>query len=731
LGARLVEWRRTFKRHALWSLLLLGAVAVFLAVSLSQSHGRYQAAADDDIENLTLNLERYLFTRLQAADLVLQSAAKSFAHLSTSGPVSENEFNAALLDLQKRLPDAPALRAADSSGQVLYGGGVDPAQRLSIERRQFFQEAKSSSTMVLGLPLKSRITGRWVLPLAQQLRDHRNAFAGVVYVNLDLEELNEYLGSLKLGAHGVITLFNTRRDILLRLPAVPMAEDEKPVRVAAPEVLNSLAAGKPAALFRTRSSIDGVLRAVMYRQVGGYAVFILAGLAEKDFLAPWYRELAITGVFWLALAGALLLLLVRQYRSGLQQVRALRLLQEAKEQAVRANESKSLFLANMSHEIRTPLNGVLGFAQIGYRDPSGTPEARQKFARILESGKLLQGILNDVLDMSKIEAGKLLLDPTPTMLRPALERAVDLVRGFARDKGIALCLMVDRRVPEVIVVDPLRLGQILLNLLSNAVKFTATGQVDVTVGVSGDRLVINVRDSGLGMSEEQISRLFMAFEQADRSTTRRYGGTGLGLAITKRLVEMMNGSIVVTSQLGAGSTFSIRLPLARSTMTSVELEGPVSTGEDLADAGMVLQPQPGEREETAGRLPNPRLDGMRVLVAEDNPVNQIVIESMLLMEGASAEVVADGYEAIDRVAAQLDPKYDAVLLDVMMPGIDGYETARRIHTLDSELPIIGQTGHALAEDRAHCIEAGMVERVTKPLDADELVSVLLKHSRRA
>ncbi|MDP1788938.1 MAG: ATP-binding protein, partial [Methylibium sp.] len=381
-----------------------------------------------------------------------------------------------------------------------------------------------------------------------------------------------------------------------------------------------------------------------------------------------------------------------------------------------------------SHEIRTPLNGVLGFAQICYRDPSVAPEARQKFARILESGKLLQGILNDVLDMSKIEAGKLLLDPTPTMLRPALERAVDLVRGFARDKGIALCLLVDRRVPEVIVVDPLRLGQILLNLLSNAVKFTATGQVDVTVGVSGDKLVINVRDSGLGMSEEQISRLFMAFEQADRSTTRRYGGTGLGLAITKRLVEMMNGSIVVTSHLGAGSTFSIRLPLARSTLTFVEPERPTSTGEDLVDVGTAVQR--GEREETAGRLPHSRLDGMRVLVAEDNPVNQIVIESMLSMEGAFAEVVADGYEAIDRVAAQLDPKYNAVLLDVMMPGIDGYETARRIHTLDAELPIIGQTGHALAEDRTHCIEAGMVERVTKPLDADELVSVLLKHSRQ-
>lgn len=730
LGARLVEWRRTFRRQAAGSLLLLLAVAVFLGVSLAQSFDRYQVAADDDLENLTLNLERYLFTRLQAADLVLQSAAQSFALMSAAGPVSETEFNAALFELQKRLPDAPALRAADHTGLVLYGGGVDPAQRLSVERRQFFQEAKSSSTMVLGLPLKSRITGRWVLPLAQQLRDHRNAFAGVVYINLDLEELNGFFGSLKLGAQGVITLFNARREVLLRLPAAPMAQDEQPVRVAAPEVLNSLASGKPADRFRTRSSIDGVLRAVMYRQVGGYSVFILAGLAEADFRAPWYRELAITVAFWLVLACALCLLLVQQYRSGRGQLRALRLLQEAKEQAVRANDSKSLFLANISHEIRTPLNGVLGFAQIGYRDPSVAPEARQKFARILESGKLLQGILNDVLDMSKIEAGKLLLDPTPTMLRPALERAVDLVRGFARDKGIALCLMVDRRVPEVIVVDPLRLGQILLNLLSNAVKFTASGQVDVTVGVSGDKLVINVRDSGLGMSEEQISRLFMAFEQADRSTTRRYGGTGLGLAITKRLVEMMNGSIVVTSHLGAGSTFSIRLPLARSTLTSVEPEGPVGTGAEPVDAGTMLQPQRGEREETAGRLPHSRLDGMRVLVAEDNPVNQIVIESMLSMEGASAEVVADGYEAIDRVAAQLDPKYNAVLLDVMMPGIDGYETARRIHSLDAELPIIGQTGHALAEDRTHCIEAGMVERVTKPLDADELVSVLLKHSRQ-
>ncbi|WP_051495393.1 MULTISPECIES: cache domain-containing protein [unclassified Methylibium] len=282
-------------------MLLLLAVAVFLGVSLAQSFDRYQVAADDDLENLTLNLERYLFTRLQAADLVLQSAAQSFALMSAAGPVSETEFNAALFELQKRLPDAPALRAADHTGLVLYGGGVDPAQRLSVERRQFFQEAKSSSTMVLGLPLKSRITGRWVLPLAQQLRDHRNAFAGVVYINLDLEELNGFFGSLKLGAQGVITLFNARREVLLRLPAAPMAQDEQPVRVAAPEVLNSLASGKPADRFRTRSSIDSVLRAVMYRQVGGYSVFILAGLAEADFRAPGtgsWRSRWRSGSFW-------------------------------------------------------------------------------------------------------------------------------------------------------------------------------------------------------------------------------------------------------------------------------------------------------------------------------------------------------------------------------------------------------------------------------------------------
>lgn len=715
MDEKFVDWHRSFRALAIATALVLAAVAAFLAYSLSASQARYRATAVDDLENLTLNLERYFFTRLQSAELVLVTAAEEFRRQSRDTPVSVETFSETLQSLQRRLPDASEVRAADRAGRVIYGGGVDASQPFNIGQRQFFIEAIATEGLTLGLPVRSRLSNRWVLPVARQLRDAQGRVAGVVYLTMDMVQLNELFSSLKVGAHGVLTLFNAHRQVLLRVPDHPLLQDEQPPRLSAPETIEALASGKSSAIYHAHSSIDRLYRTFMYRKVDAYPVYVLAGLSSKDFLRPWYRELVVTIVFWLALAGGALWMLMQQRRAGQLRKQAMLALQSAKQQAEAANESKSLFLANVSHEIRTPLNGVLGFAQIGHGDTTISAEARSKFTRILEAGKLLQGILNDVLDMSKIEAGKLELDPTPTRLRAAVRHTVELLQDSAREKHLDLRLAVDERVPEVVMVDTLRLGQILLNLLSNAVKFTDHGHVGLAVDKIDGDLLLMVSDSGVGMSDEQIRRLFVPFEQADRSTTRRFGGTGLGLAITKRLVELMKGTISVSSRPGEGTAFTVRLPLQP---VPDPLQEP---GDDhLA----------GARRAAGIESPRARLDGLRVLVAEDNAINQIVIEGLLSIEGAEADIVPDGHQAVDRVAAQNSQPYHVVLLDVMMPGIDGYETARRIRSLDPELPIIGQTAHAMQEVLEECLDAGMVDRVTKPIDTEELVQAVLKHARR-
>jgi PAS domain S-box-containing protein len=378
-------------------------------------------------------------------------------------------------------------------------------------------------------------------------------------------------------------------------------------------------------------------------------------------------------------------------------------------EATRLARIKSEFLANMSHEIRTPLNGVIGIARIGHRKSEGRAEARDYFSKIIDSGSLLLGIINDILDFSKIDAGKLLLEPRVSDPVECLERCIALVRPQADAGKVDLVFKLGPDIPRACMIDSLRLEQIVINLLSNAIKFTEHGSVTLALRRQGQRLVVGVTDTGIGMDADQLGRIFEPFEQADGSTTRRFGGTGLGLSITRRLVELMQGTISVDSTRGAGSRFEVELPLV-----------------EADDASPAASPAPDAAAGTGNRLA-----GLRILVAEDNEINQFVITEMLRGEGCKVAVAADGEQAASLAAVPGGGGFDLVLMDVQMPVLNGYEATQRIHAVAPQLPIIALTAHALAEERRKCLAAGMEDIVSKPIDPERLVAVILHHARSA
>ncbi len=374
---------------------------------------------------------------------------------------------------------------------------------------------------------------------------------------------------------------------------------------------------------------------------------------------------------------------------------------KAKVAADEARKTQEQFLANMSHEIRTPMNGIIGMAQLMAGTDLNT-EQKEYVETIKESATNLLVIINDILDLTKIAAGKILIEQVNYTFRDAINNSIKIAGFKAHEKGISITSEIDQRIHPVLVGDSVRLNQILINLIGNAVKFTEKGEVKIKVDLMEEdstsvKLQFSIQDTGIGISHDKLDSIFDSFTQASANTTRKYGGTGLGLTITKQLIELQGGTICVSSKLGVGTTFTFILPLKKGS-SNVQ----------------------AQTNKTDGKKSN-TFNDVQILLVEDNLINQKVASYTLTKQGAQVEIANHGKEAIMMIEKK---KYDVILMDIHMPEMDGFEATRYIRNNIKEsinkTPIIAMTASALVSERARCLASGMNDYISKPFQAKEL-----------
>jgi len=702
--------------------------------ALFYSERQYEQQATQAVQNLAHSLEASVSGVFEKVDLAVHAVAREAERQRAAGPIRKKEADAYIEDVRRLVPEVSALRVSDAEGRVLYGTDTSGSEVVQIADRDYFRDLVDApaDAVVLSKPVLGRISGKWVIILARRVNAPDGRFAGVALGILSLEYFSRLFASLDVGEHGVISMRDADMALVVRIPEHEGIGRSVGNRVVSRQTRDNVQANPRAGTYETVVTLDSIRRRMAYRKVSGQALYLFVGQAAVDYLAPWRKEVMV--IVSLALMFTLLTcfsavmvwrrwqaefavreaLLRRQDQLESQVEERTRDLTVAKEVAEAASRAKSSFLANMSHELRTPISAIIGMTNLALRE-AGESRFSAHLQQISQTSRHLLGVINDILDLSKIEAERLVLEHAEFRLGNVLDSVFGLLGHKAEEKGLQLL----REVPEALASrsfrgDAMRLEQVLLNLVGNGIKFTEAGRVTVRMQLETDAadstvLQCEVEDTGIGINEADQARLFKPFEQADSSMTRKYGGTGLGLAITQRLIALMGGEISLRSEPGGGTCFTFRLVLQP---VAVSAEPGVETGSPPPDAGA---------EDTL-RL---RFAGRRVLVVEDEPVNREVSRDLLTQAGLSVDVVEDGQCAVERVQTV---QYDLILMDMQMPRLNGIDATRAIRRVEgyARVPILAMTANAFEEDRHACLTAGMNDHIAKPVEPEVLFDRLLK-----
>jgi signal transduction histidine kinase/DNA-binding NarL/FixJ family response regulator len=690
-------------------LAVLGTLGAAIWIARDQSTREWQGQLD----NLSLVLAEQTAQEVRSAFLVLESIAENVkasdvdsaaALRATMG--TRAHFNS-MRDKTQGLPQVDVATIVAANGDVINFTRAHPAPPINLADRDYFQAHLKQPRLgvFISKPVRNKGNGQWTFYLSRRLNGPRGEFIGLALIGFSSAFLSQFYQKINLGPGASVTLY--RRDFtqLARWPHDDALMGKRNLTGSSYQIIE--VNKKTHDVIQTaapRLSQGGALVARLgaARLVDNFPLIINVTVTDQLYLAQWRRYSAalalVGGISVCAILAAFMVLIrsLRRRESDMEQTRALKAVAEA------ANVAKSEFLAMMSHEIRTPLTAIIGFAEIVQRT-AGAGQAGDAGAIILRNGHHLLEIINDILDMSKIEAGRMRLEHIAFSPLDVVTSVEAMMASQAAAKGVAFHIAVAFPFPAQVLGDPTRWKQVLFNLTSNAIKFTELGTVDVQLGYDAARarLALRVADTGIGMADDQLARLFKPFSQGDSDITRKYGGTGLGLHLVQQLAMKMGGAVTVRSTLHAGSVFEVDIaaPLA-----------PPARWLAAAPVAASVLPEPD-----AGRLHG------HVLLAEDGPDNRLLIGALLQRLGLTVAVVEDGAQA---VAAALAGRFDLVLMDIQMPVMDGLEAARALIAAGHAAPLVALTANVMPDDLARYRAAGFRRCIGKPIDVAAFAGVL-------